>query len=148
MPLWVPGSSWVGWALGNLDSVDQGERQGTGRVAWILIVDDEPDIRFMMRLIFESAGHHVSEARHGATGLKSVKARHPDLVTTDVMMPMMDGLEFIRRLRSDPETAAIPILAVSGNSELATAADARLGKPFLPQELLRAAALLIREDGG
>jgi CheY-like chemotaxis protein len=43
-------------------------------VARILIVDDEPDVRFMMRLIFEGAGHHVTEARHGGTALKSVKA--------------------------------------------------------------------------
>jgi CheY-like chemotaxis protein len=148
MSLWVPGPRSAGGSPGNLGRMDEGKRQGTDRVAWILIVDDEPDIRFMMRLILESAGHHVTEARHGATGLKSVKARHPDLVTTDVMMPTMDGLEFIRRLRADPETAAIPILAVSGNSELATAANARLGKPFLPEELLSAAALLIREDGG
>ena len=114
----------------------------------ILIVDDEPDIRFMMRLILESAGHEVTEARHGGMGLQSVKASRPDLVITDVMMPTMDGLEFITRLRSDPETAAIPILAVSGNSELATAADARLRKPFLAPELLRVVGLLIREDRG
>jgi len=69
-------------------------------------------------------------------------------VITDVMMPTMDGLEFIERLRSNPETAAIPILVVSGNSELATAANTRLRKPFLARELLSAAALLIREDGG
>jgi CheY-like chemotaxis protein len=117
-------------------------------VARILIVDDEPDIRFMMRLIFERAGHKVTEARHGAAGLTSVKAAPPDLVITDVMMPTMDGLEFIERLRSNPKTAAIPILVVSGNSERATAANARIGKPFLPQELLSAAALLIREAGG
>ena len=101
----------------------------------------------MMRLIFERAGYQVTEARHGATGLKSVQARQPDLVITDVMMPTMDGLELIERLRSNPKTAAIPILVVSGNSELATAADARVRKPFLPGELLDAAALLIREDG-
>jgi CheY-like chemotaxis protein len=117
-------------------------------VARILIVDDEPDIRFLMRLIFEGAGHEVTEARHGGAGLKSVKARQPDLVTTDVMMPTMDGLEFIRRLRFDPETAAIPILVVSGNSELATAANAHLGKPFLPDELLVAVARLIGKNGG
>ncbi len=117
-------------------------------MARILIVDDEPDIRFMMRQIFEGAGHKVMEARHGATGLKSVKATPPDLVITDVMMPTMDGLEFIARLRSDPETAAIPILAVSGNAELAIAADAVLRKPFLAQELLMAAAHLIGENGG
>jgi CheY-like chemotaxis protein len=117
-------------------------------VARILIVDDEPDIRFMMRLILEGAGHKVTEARHGALGLKFVKATPPDLVVTDVMMPTMDGLEFIEYLRSDPETAAIPILAVSANSELATGANTRLPKPFEARELLAAAALLIREDGG
>jgi CheY-like chemotaxis protein len=117
-------------------------------VARILIVDDEPDIRFMMRLILESAGHKVTDARHGAAGLKSVKSAPPDLVITDVMMPTMDGLEFIARLRSNPKTSAIPILVVSGNSEQATAANARLGKPFLARELLGAAALLIREAGG
>jgi len=128
--------------------VDEAKSQGDGAIARILIVDDEPDIRFMMRLIFESAGYQVTEARHGVAGLKSVKARQPDLVTTDVMMPMMDGLEFIERLRSDPDTAAIPILVVSGNSDLAVAANTRLGKPFEAQDLLHAAALLIREDGG
>ena len=117
-------------------------------MARILIVDDEPDIRFIMRLILEGAGYKVTEAPHGAIGLKWVASRQPDLVITDVMMPMTDGLEFIERLRSDSKTAAIPILAVSGNSELATAADARLRKPFTRRELLHAAALLIREDGG
>jgi len=117
-------------------------------MASVLIVDDEPDIRFIMRLILEGAGYKVAEARHGAIGLKSVTARHPDLVITDVMMPMMDGLEFIERLRSNPKTAAIPILVVSGNSDLAAAADARLPKPFTRRELLHAAALLVREDEG
>jgi len=115
-------------------------------VARVLIVDDEPDIRFMMRLILERAGHSVTEARHGATALNSVKAEHPDLVITDVMMPTMGGLEFIDRLRSDPETAAIPILAVSGNSELAVAADAVLPKPFVAPELLAVAARLIGQN--
>jgi CheY-like chemotaxis protein len=128
--------------------MDERKRGPDNRVARILIVDDEPDIRFLMRLIFEGAGHEVTEARHGSAGLKSVKARQPDLVTTDVMMPTMDGLEFIKHLRSDPETAAIPILVISGNSELATAANARLGKPFLPDELLVAVARLIRVNGG
>jgi CheY-like chemotaxis protein len=117
-------------------------------VARILIVDDEPDVRFMMRLILEGAGYQVTEARHGTAGLTSAKVRRPDLVITDVMMPTMDGLEFIERLRANPKTAAIPILVVSGNSELATAANARLRKPFTRRELLHAAALLIREDEG
>ena len=117
-------------------------------MARILIVEDEPDIRFMMRVILESAGHEVTEARGGVAGLTSVKLAPPDLVITDVMMPTMSGLEFIERLRSDPNSAAIPILVVSGNSELPAAANARLRKPFLAQELLSAAALLIREAEG
>jgi CheY-like chemotaxis protein len=116
-------------------------------VAQILVVDDEPDIRFLMRLIFEGAGHIVVEARHGGSGWASVKIARPDLVITDMMMPTMGGQEFITRLRSDPDTATIPILAVSGNPELATAADAVLSKPFLPTELLMAAAHLIGKDG-
>src|ERR1700738_665558 len=126
--------------------MDEGNSQGDAAIARILIVDDEPDIRFLMRLIFEAAGYQVTEARHGVAGLKSIKARQPDLVTTDVMMPMMDGLEFIERLRGDPETAAIPILVVSGNAELATGANTRLGNPFDPQPLPHAAPLLIREN--
>jgi CheY-like chemotaxis protein len=99
----------------------------------------------MIRLILEAAGYEVTEARDGAAGLASVESAPPDLVITDVMMPTMDGLEFIERLRSDPNSSAIPILAVSGNSDLAIAANARLRKPFLAQELLSAAALLIGE---
>jgi len=102
----------------------------------------------MMRQIFEGAGYTVTEARHGATGLKSANATPPDLVITDVMMPTMGGLELIERLRSNWGTAAIPILVVSGNSELAVAADARVRKPFLPEELLNAVALLIGENAG
>ena len=128
--------------------MDAGTRRRESPIAWILIVDDEPDVRFMMRLILEGAGYQVTEARHGAAGLKQVKTLQPDLVTTDVMMPIMDGLEFIERLRSDPETARIPIIVVSGNSELATGADTRIEKPFRARDLLSAAALLIREDGG
>ena len=102
----------------------------------------------MIRLILESAGHKVTEARHGAAGLTSVKSAPPDLVITDIMMPTMNGLEFIERLRSDPNSSAIPILVISGKSELASAAYARISKPFLAQELLSAVALLIREAGG
>ena len=102
----------------------------------------------MMRLILEGAGYTVSEARHGLSGLKAVEVARPDLVITDVMMPTMGGLEFIKRLRSDKETATIPILAVSANAELATAADAVLQKPFLPPELIGLAERLLRQTRG
>src|ERR1700682_2753016 len=115
---------WILKGRANRRGTDQGRGRG-GSVARILIVDDEPDIRFMMRLILEGAGYQVTEARHGIAGMTSAKVRRPDLVITDVMMPTMDGLEFIERLRANPKTAAIPILGVSGHSELATQATAR-----------------------
>jgi len=116
-------------------------------VARIRIVEDEPDLRFMIKLILDRGGHEIVEARDGADALRRVQAGPPDLVITDVMMPVMDGLELIRHLRSNPQTAMIPILAVSSHSEIA-AADAALGKPFLPQQLLETTASLLARNGG
>jgi CheY-like chemotaxis protein len=118
-------------------------------VCRILVVDDEPDLRFVLRRIFERAGHEVADAGHGAQALECVRGSLPELVVTDMMMPVMDGRELIRRLRADPATAQIPILAVTGNGELADAADALLAKPFRPDQVLAAAnALLARQGGG
>ena len=88
-------------------------------MARILVVDDEPDERFLVGRTLNRAGHEVTVAGDGAAGLKAVQEWSPDLVVTDVMMPVMDGVEFIRRLRRDPATAAIPILAASGDTHLA-----------------------------
>jgi CheY-like chemotaxis protein len=99
-----------------------------GRVARILVVDDEPDARFLLHYAFERAGHEVSEATDGAAALEAITASRPALVVTDMMMPTMGGAELIRRLRADPDTAGIPILCVSGNRELAVGADLALDK--------------------
>ena len=119
-----------------------------GSVGRILVVEDEPDLRYVLRLIFTRAGHEVTEAGDGAAALASVRDSAPDLVVTDVMMPVMDGVELIRQLRADPVTAAIPILAVSADWELAVDADATLAKPYRHPELLAAAEGLIREGRG
>jgi len=111
----------------------------------ILVVDDEPDQRFLLRRIFERAGHEVSDAGDGAAALRAVRAWSPDLVVTDIMMPVMDGAELIRRLRGEPATAAIPILAASGDSHLADAADAIVPKPYLWADLVAAADSLLTE---
>jgi CheY-like chemotaxis protein len=99
-------------------------------MARILVVEDEPDERFLVGRTLQKQGHVVTVAENGAAGLRAAQEQVPDLVVTDVMMPVMDGVEFIRRLRDDPATAGIPILAASGDTHLAGAADAVLKKPY------------------
>lgn len=112
----------------------------------ILIVDDESNMRFLIRMILESAGYDVVEAPHGAAALEQVRKSPPDLVVTDLMMPVMTGRELVERLRADPVTAGIPIVVISANPRAAVeAADAVLGKPFDPDALLEATRSLSGE---
>jgi CheY-like chemotaxis protein len=114
-------------------------------VSRILVVDDEPDQRFLLRRIFERAGHEVSEARDGAAALAAARESLPDLVVTDMMMPVMGGAELIRRLRCEPATAGIPIMAATGDPHLASGADAVLAKPYVLKHLVEVAEGLLRE---
>jgi CheY-like chemotaxis protein len=117
-------------------------------VARILVVDDEPAQRFLLRRIFERAGHEVTDAGDGAAALRAVRESPPDLVVTDMMMPVMGGDELIRRLRCEPATAGIPILAVSGDPHLAVDADAVIPKPYKWEDLTKIADGLLRERRG
>src|SRR3984957_9156427 len=110
----------------------------------ILIVDDEPDERFLIRRMFERAGHEVVEADNGAAALDIVRESPPDLVVTDMMMPVMDGAELIRRLRCEPATAGIPILVASSDSHLAVGADAVIAKPYSWRRLAEVADAMLR----
>jgi len=114
----------------------------------ILVVDDDTDVRLMFKLIFESAGYHVSEARNGVGALILIKDSLPDLVVTDMVMPEMDGVELIRRIRSDVRTAQVPILAVTGHPgalEQASGADAVMDKPIDRGDLLATVDSLIKQ---
>jgi two-component system chemotaxis response regulator CheY len=117
-------------------------------MARILVVDDEPDERFLVGRTLMKQGHDVRVAQNGTAGLEAVREWAPDLVVTDVMMPVMDGVEFIRRLRGDPATAAIPILAASGDTHLAGAADALLEKPYDDRRLVEIVDALLAEGRG
>ena len=76
----------------------------------ILLVDDEPEILAAWRLILESEGYEVRCASNGAEAFASVVAHVPDLIVTDWMMPVMDGAELCRRVRSTPQLVDVPIL--------------------------------------
>jgi PAS domain S-box-containing protein len=79
-------------------------------MATILIVDDVAANREFLVTLLESHGHRLLEAADGSEGLATVQAQHPDLVITDVLMPVMDGYELVRQLRLDPATSQIPVL--------------------------------------
>ncbi|MBA3843025.1 MAG: hybrid sensor histidine kinase/response regulator [Actinobacteria bacterium] len=114
----------------------------------ILVVDDESSMRFLIRMIFEAEGFEVVEAHHGTAALERLKETpRPDLVVTDLMMPVMGGRELIERLRANPETAEIPILVVSANANITVpGADAALPKPFDSDALLDTARALGKRD--
>jgi CheY-like chemotaxis protein len=114
-------------------------------VSRVLVVEDDPVLRGMLRTIFEAAGYEVEEAGHGKAALELLVSgsQLPDVITTDLMMPVMGGNELIRRLRSESRTASIPIVVVSANAraaeglEASERANARLSKPFVPAILLQ-----------
>jgi two-component system chemotaxis response regulator CheY len=113
----------------------------------VLIVDDEPDIRFLLKSILEEGGYEVVEAPNGAVALAHVVESRPGLVVTDLMMPVMGGAELIARLRSDPETKSIPVVVVSAQHETSSLADGVVTKPFEPGKLLETVRVLARGGG-
>jgi twitching motility two-component system response regulator PilH len=115
-------------------------------VARILIVDDESSMRYLLRALFELEGHQVEEAPNGLAAIEQVEGGEvPDLVATDFMMPLMNGGDFIARLRRNPATETIPIILVSSSpgSERNTTADAFFRKPFDPVALIACATKLL-----
>src|SRR5580704_9590420 len=79
-------------------------------MATILVVDDLSANREVLVLLLGHQGHRLIEAADGREGLAAVKREHPDLVITDVLMPVMDGYELVRQLRLDPSTSGIPVV--------------------------------------
>ena len=108
----------------------------------ILLVDDDPGLRELLRTTFEAAAVQVAEAESADAARRRLADFHPDVVVLDVRMPGEDGLAFCRELKNDPETRGIGVVLLSGvdegNAEAAaeSGADALLRKPFSPLELL------------
>jgi two-component system, cell cycle response regulator DivK len=109
----------------------------------ILVVEDQPDNRQILRDLFESTGYEIVEAEDGQAGVVAAKAQRPDLILMDIQLPVMDGYEATRRIKADPDLRAIPIIvvtsyALSGDDVKARAAgcDGYVTKPFSPRQLL------------
>ena len=120
----------------------------------ILVVDDEPPIREMIRLALELDGNHCLEAGSATEALPLIVDERPDLILLDWMMPEISGLELLRRLKRDEGTQEIPVIMLTAKTEeqsavngLDAGADDYINKPFRPRELLsRIRAILRRSD--
>ncbi len=109
----------------------------------ILIVDDEPMTRNLLRLMLERAGFEISEAEDGLKALLIMAEQRPDVLLLDVMMPNMDGLTVCEKLRAQIETAVLPIILLSARTSpdavkagIDAGATKYLGKPINRQELI------------
>lgn len=109
----------------------------------ILVVEDTEDNRQILRDLLTSSGFELIEAGDGESGVALATSQHPDLIVMDMQLPLIDGYEATRRIKSDPAMRATPIIAVtsyalSGDEAKARAAgcDGYIAKPFSPRQLL------------
>jgi two-component system response regulator MprA len=118
----------------------------------VLVVDDDQDVRSMVRTVLESEGYAVDVAEDGFAALRAVDAREPDCVVLDVMMPGMDGHAVLKRIRAG-ERSSLPVVmltAAAGDDQAWQAwtegVDYFLAKPFDAEELLRFLGYLFQAD--
>ncbi|HSF26143.1 MAG TPA: response regulator [Actinomycetes bacterium] len=109
----------------------------------VLVVDDSPQIRALIRVNLELEGFEVITLADGAEALERVQAIAPDVMTIDVKMPRLDGFETVQRLRADPATASLPIAVVTACAQATdrqrgqeVGVDAYITKPFDPAVLV------------
>jgi two-component system, cell cycle response regulator DivK len=110
----------------------------------ILVVEDQEDLRGVLRDLLTGSGYGVLEAGDGEAGVATAKSERPDLILMDIQMPVVDGYEATRRIKADPKLKPIPVVAVSsfamkGDDEKARSAgcDYYVTKPYSPMQLLK-----------
>lgn len=120
----------------------------------VLAVDDETAIRRLVQLNLQRAGYRVTTAADGVEALDRIREDRPVLLVLDVTMPHMDGIELLRRLKADPETAEIRVIMLTARSQdqdilegERSGADLYLSKPFSPPQLLSAVKEVLERAG-
>lgn len=119
-------------------------------MAIVLVVDDDPELRDLLSLTLRLDGHSVSTAVHGGDALAQLPVVRPSVILLDLMMPVMDGAEFCRRVREHTDFASTPILCMSAKHSAKSEATA-LGipcivKPFELEEISRTVRELAGEQ--
>ena len=119
----------------------------------ILLVEDHEDNRIVYRTVLEHFGYTVLEAHDGAEGVRRAREERPDLILMDISIPVMDGWEATRVLKADPETARIPVIALTAHAlaedrARATEAgcDGYLAKPVEPRRVVEEVRRVLKED--
>ncbi|MEO0935632.1 MAG: response regulator, partial [Cyanobacteria bacterium J06641_2] len=128
----------------NIDTTSEEDvNSKTGKGQLVLVVDDNPDMRAYVSSILRASGYQVQTARNGSEGFNIAKELLPNLIVTDLMMPVVTGLEMIRMIRSEEILKGIPIILLTAKVDEDTriegterGADAYLAKPFNDRELL------------
>jgi CheY-like chemotaxis protein len=118
----------------------------------IMVVDDNPDIITIVKTILEGKGYSVFSASSGAELLNMLKVQNPDLIILDIMMPEMDGLEVLSRLKAMSDTATIPVILLTAKVQYEDVlggyklgADYYITKPFTSTQLVNGINLLLGE---
>jgi two-component system, OmpR family, phosphate regulon response regulator PhoB len=135
-------------------SASSEDRQALREMAMksVLIVEDQADIRELIRMTLELEEVNIEEADNGERGLQAARASHPDLVLLDVMMPgTLDGFAVCKQIKADPDTRRMKVVLLTARSQDSdrqegdrVGADAYLTKPFSPRQLLSVVHGLLR----
>jgi two-component system alkaline phosphatase synthesis response regulator PhoP len=133
--------------------VTVGDSTATTFKRTIVVVDDDRDIRMILRANLEDEGYAVLEAGGGREALEIIKESDPDLVVLDIMMPEVDGYDVLQELRSTPEFADLPVVLLTARRQesdvwegWSAGADYYITKPFKMDELLKFIRYIFGED--
>jgi CheY-like chemotaxis protein len=119
----------------------------------VLVVDDNEDNLQIMSRILLGRGFEVRTARDGKSALRSLEQQLPDVVLLDIMMPEMDGIEVLDRIRANPQSASLPVILVTGKGQdedvlagYKYGADYYITKPFTARQLLHGIGLVLGDE--
>ncbi len=118
----------------------------------LLLVDDEPGLREAVQAYLEDSGFAVAVASNAGEGLELARQKLPDLVITDIMMPQVDGYQFLKQLRDNPQLKTLPVVFLTAKGMTTdriqgynAGCDAYLSKPFDPDELVAIVTNLLQK---